>query len=230
MLKIPGGECTIKDTISHEADHKPVIEPFLLAKFPVTNEEYKRFIDATGYAAPETNTFGSKYRLWSGRTYPPEIARQPVVNVSWNDANAYCAWLSKSSGKTYKLPTEEQWEFAARGGLKSKPYPWGDKADKTLARYGQKWNGTKTLRDVDFGKPNDYGLYGMSGNVWQWVENWYVPVYNGRPVPEELQLYRVLRGGSWVNEETFATVGYRNFNPPDARDVFAGFRVAGVIQ
>ena len=83
---------------------------------------------------------------------------------------------------------------------------------------------------MDFGKPNDYGLYGMSGNVWQWVENWYVPVYNGRPVPEELQLYRVLRGGSWVNEESFATVSYRNFNPPDARDVFAGFRVAGVIQ
>ena len=226
MVKIPGGPCTVGDSVSHEADHKPEIPAFLIGKFPVTNEEYKRFIDASGYAPPESNSFESKHRLWTGRAFPAAIARQPVVNVSWTDAGAYCDWLSKTAGKAYRLPTEEEWELAARGGLKNQPYPWGDKLDKTVAWYGQTWNGLQTMRDVDYGKPNAYGVYGMAGNVWQWTANWYVPVFNGRPVQEELQLYRVLRGGSWANTEGFLTVSYRSFNPPSARDVFAGFRVA----
>jgi sulfatase modifying factor 1 len=222
MVKIPGGDCPIGATVSHEPNHKPKIDDFLIAKYPVTNEEYKRFVDATGHAPPETNTMGSKYRLWKGRTFPPEIARQPVVNVSWEDAVKYCEWL----GKGHRLPTEEEWEIAARGGLKKKTYPWGDQIDKTMAWYGQKWSGVKTLQNVDFGKPNDYGLFGMAGNVWQWTEDWYVPTFNGRPVTEELKLYRVLRGGSWGDDEGFLAVNYRNFLAPDYRDFFAGFRVA----
>jgi len=182
-------------------------------------------VDASGHAPPDAS-FGTKQRLWNGATFPPEIARQPVVNVSWQDVVDYCAWLSKREGKPYRLPTEEEWELAARGGLKGKPYPWGDKIDKESAWYGQKWKGPATLRDVDYGKPNAYELYGMAGNVWQWTATWYAPEYNGRVVQEELHLYRIIRGGSWANEETFAAVNYRNFNPPDVREVYAGFRVA----
>ena len=123
MVKIPGGDCPIGKTLSHEEAHHAKVEDFSLAKYPVTNEEYKRFIDATGHPAPESNVYGSRYRLWNGRIFPPEIARQPVVNVSWHDAVAYCHWL----GRQYRLPTEEEWELAARGGLQKKPYPWGDK-------------------------------------------------------------------------------------------------------
>ena len=108
MVKVPGGDCPIGASISHESNHNPKIAEFWIAKYCVTNQEYKRFIDATGHAAPETNVYGSKYTLWTGRTFPAEIARQPAVNVSWNDAVAYCEWLAKSTGKKYRLPTEEE--------------------------------------------------------------------------------------------------------------------------
>src|SRR3989442_374172 len=108
MVNIPGGECPIGPTLSHEGAHKAKIDEFRIAKYTVTNREYKQFIDATGHVAPETNIIGSKYRLWIGRTFPLEIARQPVVNVSWLDSVAYCQWLSKATGKKYRLPTEEE--------------------------------------------------------------------------------------------------------------------------
>jgi sulfatase modifying factor 1 len=226
LVKVPGADCPIGASVSHESLHKAKVGDFQIAKYCVTNQDYKAFLDATSHPAPDDNSFASKYHLWTGRAFPPEIARQPVVNVTWNNAVAYCEWLSKSSGKTYRLPTEEEWEIAARGGLKKKTYPWGDQIDKTMAWYGQKWAGAKTLQDVDYGKPNDYGLYGMAGNVWQWTADWYVPTFNGRPVQEELKLYRVLRGGAWANEQDFLAVNYRNFHPPDFRDFFVGFRVA----
>jgi len=226
MVRIPGGDCPIGETVSHEEVHKPKIADFWLARHPVTNEQYQRFVDETGHPSPETNSFAGKYRLWAGRRFPAEIARQPVVNVSWDDAVAYCGWLSKKTGEPYRLPTEEEWEFAARGGLKGQPFPWGDQVDPSLAAYGRKWSGNRTLENVDYGKPNGYGLFGMAGNVWQWVADWYVPTFNGRPVQEELHLYRVVRGGSWANEPDFLKVNYRNFHPPPFKDLFVGFRVA----
>ncbi len=229
MARIPGGDCPIGASVSHEAVHKPKVDEFWIALLPVTNEDYKRFIDDTGHAAPESNSMSSKFRLWEGTSFPAGIARQPVVNVSWQDAVAYCRWLSKKTGKNFRLPTEEEWEVAARGGLAKKPYPWGDGIDKKMAWYGQKWNGARTLEEAGYGKANGYGLLGMAGNVWQWTADWYVPTFNGRPVVEELQLYKVIRGGSWVNEQDFLTVNYRNFHPPDFRDVFLGFRVASSV-
>lgn len=202
MIRISGGDCPIGGSVSHEAVHQPKVEPFWISKTPVTNEQYRRFRPVSGQP------------------------RQPVVNVSWHDAVEYCKWLSTENGKEYRLPTEEEWELAARGGLNGKKYPWGDTIDKTSAWYGQKWNGAETLRDADFGKPNGYGVYGMAGNVWQWTSDWFVPVFNGRAVEEERQLYRVMRGGSWANEEAFLAVDYRNFNPPGTKDAMTGFRVA----
>ena len=159
MIRIPGGDCPIGDSVSHESVHRPKVEPFWISKTPVTNEQYGRFRPVTGQP------------------------RQPVVNVSWQDATEYCKWLSTEGGKDYRLPTEEEWELAARGGLKGKKYPWGDAIDKTSAWYGQKWSGAETLRPADFGKPNGYGVYGMAGNVWQWIADWFVPVFKRKARP-----------------------------------------------
>jgi len=229
LVKIPAGDCPIGATLSHQEVHQAKVAEFWIAQHPVTNQEYKRFLDAAGRPPPETNSLGSSYRLWTGRAFPHQIARQPVVNVSWHDAVAYCEWLAKAAGKPYRLPTEEEWELAARGGLAKKQYPWGDTIDPTMAWYGRKWNGLHTLQDAAYGKPNDYGLHGMAGNVWQWIADWYVPVFDDRPVIEELNLYRVLRGGSWANDEGFAALNYRNFYPPDFKDLFVGFRVAASV-
>jgi formylglycine-generating enzyme required for sulfatase activity len=226
MVRIESADCPIGASISHEEIHKKKVDAFFIAKYPVTNEEYKRFIGATGHPAPTANSFQSKYQLWTGNTFPPEIAGQPVVNVSWNDALKYCEWISKAEGKKYRLPTEEEWEIAARGGLKGKAYPTGDAIDKESAWFGQKWKGAETLKPADYGKPNAFGLHGMAGNVWQWTADWFVPTFNGRPVQEELNLYKVIRGGSWANEADFLKVNYRNFHPPDFKDLFLGFRVA----
>lgn len=226
MVAIPAQKCTIGGSVSHEEVHKESIPAFLIAKTPVTNADYKVFVDESGHPPPARNSVGNNEQFWNGKTFPAEIAMQPVVNVSWQDAVAYCKWLSSKYGKPYRLPTEEEWEVAARGGLKGKPYPWGDAVDKTKAWHGGKWDGVNTLRDASYGAANPYGLLGMSGNVWQWVDDWYVPVFNGRPVQEELNLFKVIRGGSWSNEAGFLTVNYRNFHPPDFKDFFIGFRPA----
>ncbi len=230
MASIPASKCPIGDSVSHEEIHKSDVAAFQLAKTPVTNAQYKIFVDETGSPAPEFNSVGNKQRIWTGKAFPPETADQPVVNVSWTDTIAYCQWLVKKTGKPYRLPSEEEWEIAARGGLIGKPYPWGDGIDKTMAWYGAKWAGAATLKPAGFGKPNPYALLGMAGNVWQWVDDWYVPTFNGRPVQEELNLFKVIRGGSWANDEGFLTVSYRNFHPPAFKDFFLGFRVALSIK
>lgn len=199
---------------------------FAVGKAPVTNAQYLEFIQETGHPAPERNSVGGSFQLWKNGEFAGEIASHPVVNVSWKDAVAYAEWLSKKTGKAYRLPTDEEWTRAAEGTLKGKPYPWGDSIDKTKAWFGAKWNGAQTLKPADFGTPNSIGLYGMAGNVWQWTADWYVPMFNGRPVQEELEMFRIIRGGSWANEPDFLKVGYRNFHPPDFKDFFVGFRVA----
>lgn len=226
MVLVTGGKCPIGASVSHEEIHKEQVGPFLIARTPVSNEEYQRFIEDTGHPAPEFNSVGNKEHLWTGRTVPAEIAAQPVVNVSWNDAVAYCEWLKKKTGKPFRLPTEEEWEVAARGGQGGRAYPWGNDINKEKAWYKAKWNGSKTMQPAGYGAPNPYGLLGMAGNVWQWVDDWFVPVFNGRPVPEELKVFRVVRGGSWANDEGFLKVDYRNFHQPDFKDFFVGFRVA----
>ncbi|MFN7933122.1 MAG: formylglycine-generating enzyme family protein [Bryobacteraceae bacterium] len=226
MVLIPASKCTVNDSISHEEVHKPDVAPFRIAKTPVTNAEYLVFVKETGHPPPRSNSVGSSAHLWSDGGFPEAIANHPVVNVSWNDATAYAQWLAKKTGKPYRLPTEEEWEAAARVGLNGKPYPWGDSIDRNKAWYGQKWNGLDTIKPADFGAPNPFGLHGMAGNVWQWTADWYVPTFNGRPVTEEMHLYRVIRGGSWANDEDFLKVNYRNFHPPDFKDFFVGFRLA----
>jgi sulfatase modifying factor 1 len=208
MVLIPAGEFQMGSNDGHE-DERPVhtvdLDAFYMDKYEVTNAQYKKFIDATGYPAP---------RYWSDSRY--NASNQPVVGVTWYDAKAYCKWLSEKEGKTYRLPTEAEWEKAARGGLVGKKYPWGDILTHDYANYKgtggrDKWDGTSP---VDSFLPNGYGLYDMAGNVWYWCADWYgenyyssSPKYN--PKGPNSGRGRVLRGGSWGDPESYLRVSIR---------------------
>ncbi|TAK76512.1 MAG: formylglycine-generating enzyme family protein, partial [Gammaproteobacteria bacterium] len=164
----------------------------------------------------------------------------PVVHVSWYDANAYCKWAGK------RLPTEAEWEWAARGGLKNKIYPWGDEPIDTGKVKANTWQGEfpyhNTLRDhyyytapVKSFPPNGYGLYDMAGNVWEWVTDWYRNVYTKDPhgpltsydPDEPYAAKRVLRGGSFLCNETYCAgyrVAARMKSTPDTSMEHVGFR------
>jgi formylglycine-generating enzyme required for sulfatase activity len=156
--------------------------------------------------------------------------------VDWNQAQAYCAWIGG------RLPTEAEWEFAARGGLEGKQYPWGDAFDGSLANFCdtncEYSHADKSVNDgyaetapVGSYMSNGYGLYDMAGNVWEWVSDWYGSGYYGvspvsNPTGPETGEYRVLRGGSWLFNAYYLRVAYRFYNDPSLRNDHIGFRCA----
>lgn len=233
MVRIPEGEFRM-GSANGRPDELPVrrvyISDFYVSKYAVTNAEYKRFIDATGHRAPASKLKGRP--LWNGRTFPPQIARQPVVKVSWDDAVAYCRWLSRVTGKHYQLPTEAEWEKAARGGLDQTRYPWGDEPpDDRRAWFGKPWNGLFTLKDADYGSANGFGLYGMAGNVYQWVMDLYNARAYARSSERDPQgpfggVDRVVRGGSVFDDASHMRCASRSFRPPSERADDVGFRIA----
>ena len=149
--------------------------------------------------------------LW-GKVYKNSPTdKHPMIHVSWFDATAYCEWAGK------RLPTEKEWEFAARGGLVDKKFPWGD--DEAVAReyaHYDSWNDGKGMtKPVGNLKPNGYGLFDMAGNVWEWCEDWY----------SEDKEYRVLRGGSWLNFTDNLRVAFRNYSVPSIPSI--GYYIRG---
>jgi formylglycine-generating enzyme required for sulfatase activity len=151
-----------------------------------------------------------------------------VIHVSWNDAVAYCEWLSEKTGKKYRLPTEAEWEYAVRGGQKSKHYKYagGDELSE-LAWYNEN-SGSKT-HPVGGKKANELGLYDMSGNVWEWCQDWYGDYSSAsqtNPTGASTGTRRVLRGGSWGYPDWNCRVSYRYFNSPTYRNINLGFRLA----
>lgn len=194
MVLIPAGEFQMGSVDGFD-DEKPVhtvyVDAFYMDVYEVTNALYKKFVDATGHSAPECRD-NSTYNA-------PE---QPVVGVSWHDAIAYAEW----SGK--RLPTEAEWEKAARGGLKAKKYPWGDKLTHGDANYSgtggkDRWDGTSPVGSFS---ANGYGLYDMAGNVYEWCADWYDSGYYSasperNPTGPSSGTGRVLRGGSWDDKQ-----------------------------
>lgn len=217
MVLIPKGEFTMGKNSANISDWKPehivVIDSFYMDKYEVTNQQYYDFCNATNRKLP---IFWGIKEFRCGLDFPD----YPIIGVSFYDAEAYARWAGK------RLPTEAEWEYAARGGLTNKNFPTGDQIDSTRANYGKKYKGT--VKTGIF-QPNDFGLYDMSGNVWEWVSDNYGSDYYGlspveNPKGPENGRFKVIRGGSWHSGAMCTRVYFRNGLSSGWVDFAVGFR------
>ena len=204
MIMIPEGPVIMgcdEGPAKHQPQHTVNIEGFIIDRYPVTNKDYKKFIDQTGHPVPyyEVTWCDTHDYNWAPgtRSFPQDKAHHPVVLITWNDALAYANWAGK------RLPTEAEWERAARG-LDGYVWTWGNKAD--AGRSNTREAGIGGTMPVDHHSPQGDSLFGvadMIGNVWEWTSSLFRPypydVCDGREDPTALG-WRVLRGGSWVND------------------------------
>lgn len=197
--------------------HRVAVDGFDLAVFPVTRAEYEAFVAATGHELP---------REWA----EPRFARPdlPVVGVSWHDATAYCEWRSRVERGIVRLPTEAEWEFAARGQQDGQ-YPWGDTIPGWIPNAGR--GPLEAPWAVTLGEPNGFGLYGIGANVHEWCADWHDPDYYGRspernPPGPDRGTRRASRGGAWRHAITISRVTQRSRLDPSFRYTDYGFRIA----
>ena len=191
--------------------------PFTIGCYPVTFEDYDRYCEATGKDKPNDQGWGR--------------GKRPVINVSWDDALAYCIWLSEQTGQPYRLPTEAEWEYAARAGTET-AYWWGDDIGVNRANgtgSGSQWSGKQTSPMGSF-PPNPFGLYDTLGNVWEWVQDRWHDNYQGAPADGRVwesgsSERRVVRGGSWSDHSGNLRCAFRLRDLPDFRSNFLGFRL-----
>ena len=197
--------------------HRVWLDSFAMAATQVTVEEYTRFLDATKSEPPP---------YWGDLNFSQP--QQPVVAVSWFDALAYCAWLSSMAGSHYRLPTEAEWERAARGGQETMLFPWGNDPPTSRPGYHGRW---KTGPEpVGQSQPNAYGLFDMCENVHEWCSDWYAADYyasspdrNPRGPAEGKR--KASRGGSWRHQIKISRCSARSSIPPEFKYADYGFRV-----
>ncbi len=236
MVVIPAGSFFMgspKDEPGYDPTEGPVhrvkiAQSFALGKYAVTFDEWDACVAGGG-----CNGFRPGDQGW-GR------GRRPVINVSWNDAQAYVQWLSKKSGKSYRLPSEAEWEYAARAGTNT-PFYTGQTITTDQANFASDYNGDKkefrgmTLPVGSF-PPNPFGLYDMAGNVSQWVEDRWHGDYQGAPgdgsgwTTGDGNSARVRRGGSWNFVSNSLRSAERDKDSPDCRDDIFTFRVARILN
>jgi formylglycine-generating enzyme required for sulfatase activity len=199
--------------------HRVGLTPFYISATEITNTQYGRFLKATGYQAP---------LYWEDKNL--NGPSQPVVGVTWHDATAFCGWLTKVTGVSHSLPTEAQWEAAARGGLVGQPYPWGAEAPGAGGVFRANLRNDRTGKDgfllaapVGSYPPNGFGLYDMAGNVSEWCQDRYVPLSTGGPFKPGV--LRLLKGGSFLSGPRDLRIAARQSAPPQYADGYIGFRV-----
>ena len=250
MVLIPAGTFQMGSTTG-DVDEVPVhtveLDAFYIDQHEVTNAKYQTFVAATGHPPPRGIGYTAVYELlkndyepWNdpGFNHPD----QPVTTVTWFDATAYCEWVGK------RLPTEAEWEKAARGGLEGARYPWGDtEPDNTSANFADsqtefEWrspdvnDGFLFTAPVGTFPPNGYGLFDMAGNVWEWCADWYSPTYYSdvqgaenpprNPTGPDTGERRVLRGGTWYRAVHTVRNAERISDFPNSSLNVVGFRCA----
>lgn len=242
MVLIPAGEFlmggTDDDARSNEQPVHPVyVDAFYMDKHLVTNAQYKVFVDANPQRKdliPDAYQSGFYLSNWKGGSYPDGKGNHPVTGVSWDAAMAYARWAGK------RLPTEAEWEKAARGGFVGMKYPWGNTVDENLANYDENVGDTTPVGHY---APNGYGLYDMSGNVWEWCLDAYEETFYansphrnpgaGGQVGNDftsIKVNRVLRGGSWFNSAQSLRVASRNWSSPSFTSSDYGFRCVRAVS
>jgi len=202
--------------------HRVWIDEFLIAKLQVTNADYGRFVLDTKSQPPP---------FWSDQAFSDPM--QAVVGVSWYEAVRYCEWLSSGTAKAFRLPTEAEWERAARGGREGALFPWGDEPAQSLPGYGDRCAGFWKIgpEPVGLAESNAYGLHNMCDNVHEWCSDWYSPDYYAEsrernPRGPEDGDRRASRGGSWRHHIKISRCAARSSIPPDFKYADYGFRVA----
>ncbi len=269
MVVVPAGIFTMGSPGKEEGRHTDegpqrdvrIARPFAVGKYPVTVDEFRAFVADTGHDAVSAVWNGRKWGLQKGRSWrDPGFAQtgaHPACRLNWHDAQAYAEWLSAKTGKAYRLLSEAEWEYSARGQIKPGNYPryffgdseaefckYGNGADQTARKEipgAIDWpvlpcsDGYAYTSPVGSFRPNAFGLFDMHGNVSQWVEDCYHDTYNGAPLDAKAWIYnkreyRVLRGGSWINYPRYLRAAYRSRYNPNSRLNFIGVRLAGTLN
>lgn len=219
LVYIPGGEFEMgsDEDWYMKPVHKVKQKGFYIGKYEVTNAQYKKFCDTTKRKYPENPDWDADYFLGK--------PNYPVIKVSWGDAAAYAKWAGG------RLPTEAEWEYAARGGTTTKYY-WGDELSHGHLNYmgiegKDQWEWTSPVGSFS---PNPYGLYDMLGNVWEWVADWYGEDYFSKspaanPKGPKKGIYRMLKGDAWNMGAPRGTV-HRYWKAPEHKRDYSGFRIA----
>lgn len=202
--------------------HRVWVDSFWIGKYPVTNKQFRIFVDEAQAPQPP---------FWTETTFSHRD--KPVVGVSWYEALAYCSWLSQQTRKEFHLPTEAEWERAARGGLEGEKYPWGDEppGERSYPGYDLETGGPER---VGVNEPNGFGLYDMSEGVHEWCSDFYDPHYyeqspEKNPQGPSTGQRRSSRGGSWRHRIKFSRCAARSSLNPSFKYADYGFRVARAV-
>lgn len=231
-VRIPAGEFWMGDNHGIGGDryglekpkHKLFLETYLISRVPITNAQYALFVDATQHKVPDS---------WDAGRPPKGKESHPVVTVTWHDALAYCEWLGKMTSKRVTLPSEAEWEKAARGDKDERSYPWGENIDTTRLNTHALGLRETSLVGIFLEGASPYGVLDLIGNVWEWTRSIlndkkypypYKPE-DGRENLNDENAPRVLRGGSFYGYFDFARCSFRFHGHPDLRDDLNGFRV-----
>ncbi len=232
LINIPAGWFLMGSASGQDCErpvHRVWIDAFLLGATQVTNAEYAQFLAATGPSGE-----GARFTpppFWHDPNF--NSPQQPVTGVSWHDAVRYCEWLTPQTARACRLPTEAEWELAARGGIEQKDFPWGDVLPQSLPDYSTRWQAGP--EPVARYAPNAFGLYNMCDNVHEWCNDCYDPNYyaispesNPRG-PEQSPMKparKSSRGGSWRHHIKVSRCSARSSIPPEFQYADYGFRVA----